>query len=468
METMELDPQLSAFALPGSGGTTEDASTHPTTRSPAMTGGASSSVNLANIVNSTNTSPRPSVAQLPSNGLKNKRKFESSESPEESQAKIPRLEQPHRRELFQLCCEHPAVAQKSYGSEKRFLCPPPFIHIEGPAHNIRSQQLTMSVVAETGERAPPQKAPLDQALMSSFRFLHVAGTAKAKSFNLSLDLSEPSPSATTTATTPEEIAKEVLPGRIWASFESAPVTIISKPSKKSAKTRNIASCILEGGPVSLFNRINSQTVRTKYMAADGDAVCASSTTWSAFNVNVLRRPPGTTMGRLFRDIHRSSLIYLGGPQPVTYGCEIVLSDARSGFTTPPLIIRKIDKGRVSLDDGGPVSQMQKVVLQRLNEDGSRTYLSANDPATPASTSATTPNSPGGSAQGSLPPLIYSPPRIHDELVDGVHVISDQVDDYLCWTIVGICRGFPVHLILFSYSPMSSQIPIHILQPFWSG
>ena len=77
---------------------------------------------------------------------------------------------------------------------------------------------------------------------------------------------------------------------MWASFSSAPVTIISKPSKKTAKTRNLASCILAGGPVSLFNRINSQTVRTKYMTIDNGTLCASNVTWSAFTVNVIRRP----------------------------------------------------------------------------------------------------------------------------------------------------------------------------------
>lgn len=180
-------------------------------------------------------------------------------------------------------CLHAAVAQKSYGSEKRFLCPPPVVHIEGPMWHMRSQQLSMAVVSETGDRSFEQKAPLDNNMTSSFKFLHVTGTAKAKSFQLSLDIADPHPSAHTQD-------GESLPGRVWASFDSAPVTIISKPSKKTAKTRNISSCILAGGPVSLFNRINSQTVRTKYMTIDHAQLCASNVAWSAFNVNVLRRP----------------------------------------------------------------------------------------------------------------------------------------------------------------------------------
>jgi recombining binding protein (suppressor of hairless) len=181
-------------------------------------------------------------------------------------------------------CLHAAVAQKSYGSEKRFLCPPPVVHIEGPVWQMRSQQLSMAVVSENGDRSYEQKAPLDNNMTASFKFLHVTGTAKAKSFQLSLDIAEPAPPSLI----PE--GGESPGGRVWASFDSAPVTIISKPSKKTAKTRNISSCILAGGPVSLFNRINSQTVRTKYMTIDHAQLCASNVAWSAFNVNVVRRP----------------------------------------------------------------------------------------------------------------------------------------------------------------------------------
>lgn len=180
-------------------------------------------------------------------------------------------------------CLHAAVAQKSYGSEKRFLCPPPVVHIEGPVWNLKEQQMAMAVVTETGDRTFEQKAPLDHNLNASFKFLHVSGTAKTKSFQLSLDIAEPP------ATSPD--GTEQGNGRVWASFDSAPVTIISKPSKKTAKTRSIASCILAGGPVSLFNRINSQTVRTKYMTVDRGQLCASNVSWSAFNVNVISRPP---------------------------------------------------------------------------------------------------------------------------------------------------------------------------------
>ncbi|KAG6832314.1 hypothetical protein H0H92_003547 [Tricholoma furcatifolium] len=338
-------------------------------------------------------------------------------------------------------CLHAAVAQKSYGTEKRFLCPPPVVHIEGPVWHLRSQQLSMAVVSESGERSFEQKAPLDNNMTASFKFLHVTGTAKAKSFQLSLDIAEPPPPSLTSE------GSETPTGRVWAAFDSAPVTIISKPSKKTAKTRNISSCILAGGPVSLFNRINSQTVRTKYMTIDHAQLCASNVAWSAFNVNVVSRPTEAPP--------------VGGPQPVTYGCEIVLSDTHSGISTSPLIIRKVDKGRVSAEDGGPVSQMQKIALQRVNPDGTRHYLSAAGPI-PGAPGVVVPPAPGMSSQTGTHPLLFSSPRVRDEVKDNVHILSDEVDDYLCWTIVGISK---FQYTFFDALGQNNSIPEMPITPF---
>ncbi|KAK1229682.1 hypothetical protein PQX77_007244 [Marasmius sp. AFHP31] len=389
-------------------------------------------------------SENPSGVSGPSTS--SKRKHDEPESSDDSQNKVRRVVRDHITHdpsrvvpMTTVICLHAAVAQKSYGSEKRFLCPPPVVHIEGPVWHMRNQQLSMSVVAESGERSFEQKAPLDNSMTASFKFLHVTGAAKAKSFQLSLDIAEPHPSS-------HGSDGDGPPGRIWATFDSAPVTIISKPSKKTAKTRNISSCILAGGPVSLFNRINSQTVRTKYMTIDHAQLCASNVAWSAFNVNVVRRP------------HEVPNI---GPQPVTYGCEIVLSDTQTGIATAPLVIRKVDKGRVSAEDGGPVSQMQKIALQRVNPDGSRHYLSAAGPI-PGSTGVVAPPAPGMSTQAGTHPLLFQSPRVRDEMKDGIRQILDEVDDYLCWTIVGISK---FQYTFFDSSGKNNSIPEQPITPF---
>lgn len=122
------------------------------------------------------------------------------------------------------------------------------------------------------------------------------------------------------------------------------------------------------------------------------------------------------------------------PQPVTYGSEIILMDTHSGISTAPLVIRKVDKGKIVTDDGGPVSQMQKIALQRINQDGTRHYLSAAGPM-PGSAGTMSP-APG---QAGSHPLIFQSPRVREDVKDGVRTVTDEVDDYLCWTIVGICE-----------------------------
>ena len=117
-----------------------------------------------------------------------------------------------------------------------------------------------------------------------------------------------------------------------------------------------------------------------------------------------------------------------------------MSDTLSGISTGPLVIRKVDKGKVSADDGGPVSQMQKIALQRVNPDGTRHYLSAAGPM-PGTPGVVAPPAPGMSSQAGTHPLIFQTPRVRDEMKDGVRIITDEVDDYLCWTIVGICACF---------------------------
>lgn len=384
-----------------------------------------------------------------------KRKRDEATSPEESRAKIRRTVRDHlvldyarvlpTPSMTTVVCLHAAVAQKSYGNEKRFLCPPPVVRVEGPLSQPRAQQLAMRIVTETGERTNEQRATLDETMHASFKTLHVSGPAgfKAKNFQLVLDISDPDSALGSTP---------------WASFESSQVAIISKPSKKTAKTRNMSSCILAGGPVSLFNRINSQTVRTKYMAVEQGRLSASNSAWSAFNVTVVRSPaesdespeqvpaqlsPTSSARAASASRSYSSSV---GARPVTYGSEIILTDSLTGVASDPLIIRKVDKSRIINDDGGPVSQMQKIALQRIGDDGQRYYLSASGTIAGSGFGGNAGSNGLGltdvkntDRQTGPQSLHYQAPRTREERsVHGVTVV-DEVDDWLCWTIVGISK-----------------------------
>ncbi|KAI8357566.1 beta-trefoil DNA-binding domain-containing protein, partial [Mortierella sp. GBAus27b] len=238
-------------------------------------------------------------------------------------------------------CWHGAIAQKSYGIEKRYLCPPPMVQVSAGLNSklIKADQahVTMSILHEklpSGRQNLAncenleQDCTLDDNLKCSFRNLHVTGTGadSSKRFKLGLKVY-----LNKNLTIPTAI------------MDSNPIPIISKPSKKTAKAGNASCFILNGMSVSLLNRINAQTVRTKYMAVDNNAVCAKIGSWSSFTIKMVKPPPT--------------------PPPVLYGSEVILINDLTGVTTDRLIIRKVENGKVIRNGSGPVSQMQKVVLQ---------------------------------------------------------------------------------------------------------
>jgi hypothetical protein len=370
-----------------------------------------------------------------------------------------------------ITCLHASVAQKSYGSEKRFLCPPPIVQIKSPSSSsitneqrAERMQLAMSVICENGEKILEQRSMLDENQSGSFKYLHVTGTAKAKQFNLKVDLlpntpalsSPPSPASSNSSVTSDQVLS-------LASFVSKPISIISKPSKKTAKTRNVSTCILANSPVSLFNRINSQTVRTKYMTSSNNMLCAKNTTWSPFDIIVVNQPKlpqphklptrqqmtTTVSGRFTSRIQLAHPPAPAQPQQsnsngskmpvhVTYGTEIILRDSQTGVTSPSLIIRKVDKGRIAQCAYGPVSQMQKIALQLASTiDTQPIYLSAAGSMTDNSVHGESTSNHGNNCNNSNTWLDYSPSRLIQPEKMTLELSYEEVDDYLCWTIVGI-------------------------------
>ncbi|KAI9604809.1 hypothetical protein H4Q26_002779 [Puccinia striiformis f. sp. tritici PST-130] len=97
------------------------------------------------------------------------------------------------------------------------------------------------------------------------------------------------------------------------------------------------SCIFNGSTICLFNRINSQTVRTKYLCVQDGQLAARAAQWSAFTIRVLRRaeeagadgtPPMTAKTLLSSSIP-------GADRTVTYGSEVELVDFVTGVSSGP-------------------------------------------------------------------------------------------------------------------------------------
>lgn len=177
------------------------------------------------------------------------------------------------------------------------------------------------------------------------------------------------------------------PPKPWATFVSEPLTIVSKPSQKTAKARSMASCLSTSDAFALYVRVNAQTVRTKYMKTDevdGNPILAARTgRWSPFRFHVLTRasPPEpedkSSRARFKLDTDREAGI-------ITYGSIVQLVDVNTGVRSDPVRLVRVDKNEavVGEDEGHPVSELQRIGLVRVvdgvddDTGGARWYLSA--------------------------------------------------------------------------------------------
>lgn len=287
------------------------------------------------------------------------------------------------------------VAQKSYGVEKRFLCPPPMVQVSGvPSSSVNKQLLRVNIINEDGSRGVSQQAMLDEQGRTSFKYLHVTDAFKSKMFSLRFKLNG---------------ADDSMPTQ---SLISKPITIISKPSKKTSKTGNNAMAIVSGATVCFFNRVNSQTVRTKYMTVDDRRLSAKNSSWSTFEILAVN--PDNTV-----DVNGFV---------INYGSLVILRNLETGVYSDMLLIKKAAKDVIIHDSVGPVSQMQKIALVH----------------------PTMPNMclsivPATSFNNNTPYLGYTP------FVDG-----KPLDNHMSWTIVGVEKT--QYKLMSKDAPHSSSVP----------
>ncbi|KAJ1737168.1 hypothetical protein LPJ72_000744 [Coemansia sp. Benny D160-2] len=216
------------------------------------------------------------------------------------------------------------VAQKSYGTEKRFLCPPPTILMFGDswklpavesgdasAQAIDGSSDTLSAMPRISVSVSPSDIPGmggDSDDMSSSGacgrpLVSSVSSAETRTYQLEW-LAQPEPTPNPKAHVPHNpvlpvrqpqegesvtgryVAKQLFindvdekrkrvsvkvrvhdpSGQLMLNeFDSRPIKVISKPSKKRQSVKNVDLCIHHGSTVSLFNRLRSQTVSTKYL-----------------------------------------------------------------------------------------------------------------------------------------------------------------------------------------------------------
>ncbi|KAK5913142.1 hypothetical protein CesoFtcFv8_002955 [Champsocephalus esox] len=303
---------------------------------------------------------------------------------------------------------HAKVAQKSYGNEKRFFCPPPCVYIGGPGWRVMQNHLKAAGHGDAVYRvcgflcldntshsqADAYKLMFNEQpnsrMFASAKSLFISDQDKRKHFCLLLRLFLGN-------------RQEV------GSFQSRMIKVISKPSQKRQSMKNADLCISSCSRVALFNRLRSQTVSTRYLSVDRGAFIASAKQWTAFTI------------MLVEDQRNDHVDFVLSEGFICYGCVVQLVCSESGVALPPMVIRKVNKQHAFLDVDEPVSQLHKCAFQFRHDPNAYLCLS-ND----------------NIVQHLASPSLTDPLRV-------------GLNDGSCWTIIG------VEVVEFTFNQGSSCI-----------
>ncbi|EGD77877.1 hypothetical protein PTSG_09511 [Salpingoeca rosetta] len=244
---------------------------------------------------------------------------------------------------------HSRVVQKSYGNEKRFFCPPPAVQLSGQRwHNSPFGDVRMFVsMGSVHTNGPHHAVELDQNFYGCAKSLYISDTDKRKSFCLHFKVFH---------------SKDEERGRDVGTFTSKPIKVISKPPKKKNNAARSQSdlCVETGSEIALFNRVRSQSGKTRYLVGDREEGFKIDTSfWSTFTVDVV---PGDDS----QQARQSAATF------VNYGSTVTLTCSNTNQKLGPFLVRRVENRKLTDADNDPVSQLQKVAFQAT--EGARGFV----------------------------------------------------------------------------------------------
>ncbi|CAF3297692.1 unnamed protein product [Rotaria sp. Silwood2] len=272
---------------------------------------------------------------------------------------------------------HAKVAQKSYGNEKRFFCPPPCVYLSGDGWNSNSDKSCCSsslsslyeqehLCAMIGISEPlysnehenylsneMQKLSIENGNIKygSAKTLFISDTDKRKYINLNIKI----------------IYTDNYHSNPYVGlFQSQKIKVISKPSKKKQSIKNAELCIQSGTKIALFNRLRSQNVSTRFLHVDENKQFhASAHEWGSFYIHLVDND----------DLSIESNQFSVKEGFIQYGSTVKLVCSITNQSLPYLIIRKVEKNRILIDSDEPVSQLHKCAFEFKNHPSNFIYLS---------------------------------------------------------------------------------------------
>ncbi|GAA6023559.1 hypothetical protein JCM11491_005344 [Sporobolomyces phaffii] len=274
---------------------------------------------------------------------------------------------------------NPRIAQRSYGTERRLLNPPPMAYLLGTSWHSSSPdsfavgrlptppscRRTLSTPDVHVSIYPPRSAE-KEALSSKEAYptatwmasdgkaiiehdenapVPISGRFVSKSLAVSLegDLNKDTISDVRTVVTVLERDSQQLIG----TFLGKPITVISKPSKKKSILAGGTAGLVHGGLVALFNRAKAGSGSTRYLCTSGPQANFPTTDWKMMTGNAPRpfAPNDTSDVRFISKTHSwdAFIVYtVDLTVPASGEGVIQLPAPQQGYPKPPLNIVPVD------------------------------------------------------------------------------------------------------------------------------